>query len=185
MTPTSVLGRKACAWRSAHVAPLALAGALAAALSGMAACASSGGSGGMPAAVAAPRVPPGAVVITRVADQVRPCPTPEEDTSLAAYDSAAVDRPADAGSGAVMPRYPRELLQLGVTGAVVARYVVNRTGCVEPASIEIVEATDPRFGEAVAFALRRFRYEPAMRDGHAVRQRFSRQQFSFELGGRP
>lgn len=161
---------------SAAMSTLALVGVL----SGAAACAA-GRSGGASHSAPAPGLPPGAVPVP-IADEVRPCPTPAEDTSLAVYDSAEVDRPVAVGRGGVAPRYPRELLQRGVTGGVVVRYVVNRAGCVEPASIEILEETDRRFGDAVAFALLRWRYEqPAVRDGLAVRQRIARQSFRFDI----
>ena len=161
MTTPRTKGGSMRAPGSAAMSTLALVGVL----SGAAACAA-GRSGGA----------------SHSADEVRPWPTPAEDTSLAVYDSAEVERPVAVVLVGVAPRYPRELLQRGVTGGVVVRYVVNRAGCVEPASIEILEETDRRFGDAVAFALLRWRYEqPAVRDGLAVRQRIARQSFRFDI----
>jgi len=72
--------------------------------------------------------------------------------------------------GQVRPRYPDALREAGVNGRVVLRFVVDTVGRVEPATVETVSATDPRFGEAARRAIGGLRFRPAEAGGRRVRQ---------------
>ena len=82
------------------------------------------------------------------------CPSPAEDATLRVYDSTEVDRRAAAGTNMIHPGYPDELRRKGVGGRVDARWIVQRDGCVDQASIEILGATDARFVAGVRRTLR-------------------------------
>jgi TonB family protein len=68
-------------------------------------------------------------------------------------------RPAD--NRGVRPRYPTQLRAARMEGRVLAQFVVNRDGGVEPGSINIVRAAHVQFVESVLEALPRFRFRPA------------------------
>ena len=57
------------------------------------------------------------------------------------------------------PRYPDELMEQGIRGAVRVRFTVDRQGRVRDA--QIVSATHPAFAKAVREVLPRWRFEPA------------------------
>lgn len=80
----------------------------------------------------------------------------------------------------VPPRYPEMLRAAGVTGTVRVRFVVDTAGAVEPASIEMLEAPQEAFGEAVRRALLATRYRPAEANAQRVRQ-LVEQAFTFQL----
>jgi protein TonB len=71
-----------------------------------------------------------------------------------------VDRAA-ALLTAPRPRYPDQLRAAGVTGRVVARFVVDTTGRVEPTSVVIRESSHELFTRAVRAALTSLRFAPA------------------------
>ena len=68
------------------------------------------------------------------------------------------------------PRYPPVLQEIGLSGRVVLRFVVDTTGRVELASIQVLESThegfEPPAREAVAAAV----FHPARLGPRAVRQ---------------
>lgn len=68
------------------------------------------------------------------------------------------------------PRYPESLRQAGVEGKVLARFIVDTLGRVEPGSIVLLESSHALFAEAVRDALVRQRYAPAESGGRRVRQ---------------
>ena len=95
------------------------------------------------------------------------------DSLLAAdavYTAASVDTPASYSEGTGSPVYPDSLYRASAPGRVVARFVVDTLGRVEPASIHILSATAPPFESAVEQALPSARFSPARRDGRLVRQ---------------
>ncbi len=69
------------------------------------------------------------------------------------------------------PRYPPVLRELGLSGRVLLRFIVNTTGRVDSASITVVESTHDGFEasarESVAAAI----FHPARLGSHLVRQR--------------
>jgi protein TonB len=81
----------------------------------------------------------------------------------------AVERAVVVVPGAV-PRYPDALRGAGVEGRVVARFVVDTAGRVEPGSVQIVSAAHPAFAEAVRRTLPALRFRAAEAGGRRVRQ---------------
>lgn len=109
------------------------------------------------------------------ADQLPP-PAPRHvnvDSLLQAkvvYTPATVDRPAAYLSGTGIPVYPDSLFQAQVTGKVVARFVVDSSGRVEPQTVAIVSTTDSLFEAAVRAAIVGARFTPARLGNRPVRQ---------------
>jgi TonB family protein len=98
-----------------------------------------------------------------------------------AYRESQVDR-AVQQTRAAQPRYPDALRSVNVTGEVVASYIVDARGRVEPGSIKIVSASHPLFAAAVRAALLEARFRPAEVAGQPVRQ-LVEQPFIFKLDG--
>jgi periplasmic protein TonB len=96
-----------------------------------------------------------------------------------AYSEAQVDRAVQL-TRAPQPRYPDALKSVNITGEVVAQYIVDARGRVEPGSIKILSATHPLFGDAVRRALLDARFRPAEVGGQPVRQ-LVEQPFVFKL----
>jgi TonB family protein len=76
--------------------------------------------------------------------------------------------------------YPPSLRAEKVEGTVLAEFVVDTLGRVEPDRFGIVGSTDPLFSDAVRSAIRGASYTPAIRGGRRVRQ-LVRQSFVFRL----
>jgi TonB family protein len=107
------------------------------------------------------------------ADQVLPRRRLNLDSLLESnevYTAASVDEAAKYTKGSAVPVYPDSLYRAGVSGRVVARFVVDTVGSVELRTIHIVSATEPPFGAAVAQALRSAAFSPARLNGRRVRQ---------------
>jgi protein TonB len=85
---------------------------------------------------------------------------PTEGDSDEPATMATVDRPA-ALLSPPSPRYPEQLRAARVTGRVVARFVVDTTGRIEPASIVIRESSHDLFAQAVRAVLSGLRFVPA------------------------
>jgi protein TonB len=100
-------------------------------------------------------------------------------TSGKAYSENQVDRAVQVTRAAV-PRYPDALKSVNIEGQVVARYIVDARGRVEPGSIQILSATHKLFADAVREALLEARYRPAEVGGQPVRQ-LVEQPFIFKL----
>ena len=74
-------------------------------------------------------------------------------------------------AGSTAPQYPSELRAAGVEGQLLAQFVVDTTGLVEPGSFKASNSTDARFTDAVKAALPGFRFSPALlANGRKVRQ---------------
>lgn len=86
--------------------------------------------------------------------------------------------PSSAGAATAMtraelvagasPRYPTTLQEARVEGEVVARFVVDGDGRVDPGSMAVVRSDHPLFEQAVRESLRQARYRPAERGGRRV-----------------
>jgi hypothetical protein len=74
--------------------------------------------------------------------------------------------------------YPPALFAAGVEGSVMAEFVVDSAGAIEPETFSVVSFTHPLFVDAVSRALERAIYSPAVKGGHSVRQ-LVHQPFSF------
>ncbi|MGH7526408.1 MAG: energy transducer TonB [Gemmatimonadales bacterium] len=68
----------------------------------------------------------------------------------------------------VAPRYPPALARAGITGRVVAQFVVDTGGRVEPATIVILETSHPDFETPVREALARAAFRPGLFRGMPV-----------------
>jgi TonB family protein len=66
--------------------------------------------------------------------------------------------------------FPPPLYATGTSGLVIAEFVVDTLGRVEPETIGIVSSTHPLFTAAVRSALDRATYIPAVKHGQSVRQ---------------
>lgn len=86
------------------------------------------------------------------------------------YTSDQVDSPAQPAGGLPAPIYPDSLWRAGIAGRVVAEFVVDSAGLVEPESLRIVSATQPYFASAVTAALGEAVFRPALLAGKPVRQ---------------
>ena len=93
---------------------------------------------------------------------------------------ATVDREVVPFATNPAPRYPVELREARIEGRVVARFVVDTTGRVIMATVNVDAADHPAFGVAVVEALRRSRFQPAEFRGQRVPQLVS-QPFVFVL----
>jgi TonB family protein len=96
------------------------------------------------------------------------------------YTADQVTEPATPmGRKGISPHYPDSLYSAGVSGRVVAEFIVGEDGRIEDGSLSIASATHPDFATAVESALDRVIFRPAVLDGKAVRQ-LVQLPFSFE-----
>ena len=99
--------------------------------------------------------------------------------NLAVYTADQVDQPATLNANRkVDVVYPPALFAAGTGGSVVAEFVVDSEGKVEPATIGIVSSTDSELSAAVRAAVERATFRPALLKGKPVRQ-IVQQPFSF------
>ena len=82
------------------------------------------------------------------------------------------------GSGS--PRYPDILRSAGVEGEVLAQFVVDTLGRVEPGSFKVIRKSHDLFEAAVRSALPQMRFLPAEVGGRKVKQ-LVQQPFVFAL----
>lgn len=100
-------------------------------------------------------------------------------TASEIWSSNLVEREVQPLGGSA-PRYPEMLRSAGVEGTIVAEFIVDTTGRVEPSGVRIVERAHPLFEAAVRQALGGMRFRPAEAGGGKVRQ-LVRQPFTFSL----
>ncbi len=105
---------------------------------------------------------------------VQPGPTGRSGS----YAAGEVEIPA-APLSKFGPDYPERAIQLAISGAVMAQFVVGANGRVER-DIVILDSTSPDFTSAVETFLRRARFSPGRVGGRPVRQMVE-QRFVFEL----
>ena len=86
------------------------------------------------------------------------------------YFESQVEKPVMQAPHSVAPRYPEILKSAGVEGEVVASFVVDATGHVEPGSFQVLRATHSAFVAAVRNALPSMAFLPAEIGGQKVRQ---------------
>jgi TonB family protein len=87
------------------------------------------------------------------------------------YTAPRLTRYPVAESRRHFARYPRDLQALGIGGDVVVSFVVDTTGRVRPATVDVLSASDPRFGESVVRWLRETRFTPPELHGRRVNAR--------------
>ncbi|MGH8021022.1 MAG: TonB family protein [Opitutaceae bacterium] len=78
----------------------------------------------------------------------------------------------------VSPVHPEELMAKGVNGTAKLSFRITTEGKVTDA--EVMEATDPAFGEAAKAAVAQWVFDPAVRDGQPVAIKVS-QEFKFDI----
>ena len=78
------------------------------------------------------------------------------------------------------PRYPAALRARGMSGVVIAEFVVDSTGRVDFGSFRAIDSPDPLFTEAVRASLREARFTPGTVRGRPVRT-LARRAYRFEL----
>ena len=86
------------------------------------------------------------------------------------FSLAQVERAVIALPGSPVPRFPEMLRAGGIEGRVLARFVVDSSGRMEPASFEVLSSTHELFAASVREALGRTRFAPAEAGGRRVRQ---------------
>ena len=91
-----------------------------------------------------------------------------------------VERMVERYEGSAAPIYPPRLSALGKEGRVQATFVVDTTGQVDMASVQVLASDDPEFSESVRTALGEMRFHPATRHGRPVRQ-LVEQWFNFRI----
>ncbi|MET0581023.1 MAG: TonB family protein [Pseudoxanthomonas sp.] len=113
-----------------------------------------------------------------VADGTTPAPAVVTDKKPAAKKPATTPAPKPAAkisrnpsplAGNQAPKYPPQALRSGVEGSVSVRVEVDATG--NPTDVQVVERSGERsrdLDRAVTDAVRKWRFEPAMKDGKAV-----------------
>jgi protein TonB len=72
--------------------------------------------------------------------------------------------------GGATPEYPERLKESGVTGQVVAQFVVGENGRYEPGTLKILQSSNDAFTEAVKRALPGMRFSAAQIGGQKVKQ---------------
>jgi TonB family protein len=86
------------------------------------------------------------------------------------YTAEQVDVAVVPLSDGPTPGYPDSLWEVGVSGRVVAEFIVGADGLVEQSTVGIVSSTHPAFTEAVRSALEAAEFSAAILNGRAVRQ---------------
>lgn len=100
----------------------------------------------------------------------RPGALQREVASQAVYTAAQVDQPAILAPGTVEPVYPDSLWRAGVSGRVVAEFIVGADGVIESGSFGIASTTHAYFSAAVKAALEGAIFRAASLAGKTVRQ---------------
>ncbi|HEX6966914.1 MAG TPA: M56 family metallopeptidase [Gemmatimonadaceae bacterium] len=96
-----------------------------------------------------------------------------------AFVSFQIDKPAMPMSGNPAPQYPQALEQQHVDGNVLAQFVVDASGQVDMNTFKVLDATDPRFVDAIRNVLGSWKFTPAEVGGHEVKQ-LVQMPFAFE-----
>ena len=81
-----------------------------------------------------------------------------------------VEKPATQIPGYGAPSYPSTLQAQGIEGQVIAQFVVNAEGVVEPETFKVLESDHELFTAAVRRAMPEMRFEPAEVGGRRVKQ---------------
>ena len=95
------------------------------------------------------------------------------------YAEFEVEREVSAISGTNVA-YPETMRASGVTGEVMAEFVVNENGRVESGTLKVLSSTNPAFTNAVKSALSKMRFRPAQIGSTNVSQ-VVQQAFVFRL----
>jgi protein TonB len=96
------------------------------------------------------------------------------------YFEFQVEKPVVALNNA-SPVFPSMLQNQGVSGQVIAQFVVDTTGRVDVSTFKVVESSHDLFTAAVKNSLSRMRFQPAEVGGRKVKQ-LVQQPFVFNIG---
>ena len=99
--------------------------------------------------------------------------------TVAVYTAEQVDRQAALSDPSLVVTYPPALYAEGLSGSVIAEFVVSAEGKIEEGTLGIVTSTNAQFSEAVRRALETAAFSPAQLNGVAVKQ-LVQQPFSFD-----
>jgi TonB family protein len=113
-------------------------------------------------------------------DALQQLPTPSIASPDSVYSVLTVEESAVRSEASAAPAYPREMLEQGMDGRVLTRYVIDTTGHADSASFVVLRATHPAFVQAVREALPGMRFSPAVVAGYKVRQ-LVEQNFEFHV----
>ena len=111
-----------------------------------------------------------------VAPLAAPLITSAEFTSPSASRDNAATRTSSNLTHAMLPEgnpapeYPRDLMKRRIEGRVVAEFLVDANGRIDPRTARIVSSTDEAFSESVLQLLPKLRFLPAARDGAKVEE---------------
>lgn len=115
--------------------------------------------------------------------EARPGELDRAVASAAVYTAAQVDEPAILAPGTVEPAYPDSLWQAGISGRVVAQFIVGPDGRIEQGTFSVASTTHRYFSAAVRSALESSIFRPAALAGRRVRQ-LVQVPFEFEFSDR-
>jgi protein TonB len=93
----------------------------------------------------------------------------KEEEHSGPYMEFQVEKPV-AKIGGEAPEYPSSLRDMGVTGEVLAQFVVGENGRYESGTLKILKSSNPAFTAAVKDALPRMRFSAAQIGGKKVAQ---------------
>jgi TonB family protein len=96
-------------------------------------------------------------------------------TSILAAEQSAV-----RVEGSAAPIYPPELIEQMLYGSVLTHFVIDTSGHVDMATVEIISSAHPLFVQSVRDAMPEMRFYAASVGGHKVRQ-LVEQRFEFRL----
>lgn len=90
------------------------------------------------------------------------------------YSPSELDSPAKLSSQEMTARllarsYPAALQRAGVTGTVQVQFVVDQTGKVDPATIQVLSSTVPALAEAAKGVVPEIRFKPGQLNGQPVK----------------
>ena len=114
--------------------------------------------------------------------------TGKTEASVSEKDTAFFDfqlnKEATMEPGTKGPEFPAAMRAAGISGSVLAQYVVNADGSIDVSTLKIVKATRAEFANAVREALPTIRYSPGEVKGKKVRQ-LVQAPFAFALNRQP
>jgi hypothetical protein len=93
------------------------------------------------------------------------------DASRREYAGDEVDKPVVPARGSPAPRYPKDLRDAGVTGCVLASFVVDTLGLADRGTLRVLAYSDRGFVQSLWDALPHMRFVPAEIRGRKVPQR--------------
>ena len=99
-----------------------------------------------------------------------------------AYFEFQVEKTVAAAPGSCKPQYPDMLRSAGVSGQVLAQFIVGTDGRIEKNSFKVLKSDNDQFTSAVRRSLDCQRFLPAETGGRKVRM-VVQQPFDFSIGG--